>query len=300
MEPKPKPTHICVICGKEFKHKSSATNLYCSMECSREGIKRANAKNPKPKKTHTCVICGKEFIHRSGKKNLCCSSACAVEYTRRARTKPKEYKICQFCGRTFEVKRRDLQNIYCSHECQIGEKKARKVILDEEKRANKRAAAAERARQAERPAAINQVKNTIKRILKEKQKDINRTSECPECGKIFEAERASNSGKQYCSEGCRRKHDNRRRDRRLEKCSVVDWSITLTKLYQRDHGFCQLCGEPVDFNADPNSDEYPSIDHIIPISKGGDHTWENVQLAHRGCNTKKLDKIPPGSEILEA
>ena len=37
-------------------------------------------------------------------------------------------------------------------------------------------------------------------------------------------------------------------------------------------------------------DNYPSIDHIIPISKGGTHQWNNVQLAHRKCNRMKSNK----------
>ena len=37
--------------------------------------------------------------------------------------------------------------------------------------------------------------------------------------------------------------------------------------------------------------DYPTIDHIKPISKGGTHTWDNVQLAHFHCNSIKSDKI---------
>ncbi|WP_210434349.1 HNH endonuclease [Virgibacillus sp. SK37] len=38
-------------------------------------------------------------------------------------------------------------------------------------------------------------------------------------------------------------------------------------------------------------DDYPSIEHVIPISKGGTHTWDNVKLAHRKCNNLKSDKV---------
>jgi 5-methylcytosine-specific restriction endonuclease McrA len=34
---------------------------------------------------------------------------------------------------------------------------------------------------------------------------------------------------------------------------------------------------------------YPSIDHILPLSKGGAHTWDNIMLAHRQCNWLKGD-----------
>lgn len=32
---------------------------------------------------------------------------------------------------------------------------------------------------------------------------------------------------------------------------------------------------------------YPTIEHIIPISNGGVHSWDNVKLAHFRCNCKK-------------
>lgn len=74
-------------------------------------------------------------------------------------------------------------------------------------------------------------------------------------------------------------------------CGAPDLSITLTKLYMRDQGVCQICGRHIDFDCDSNSDYYPSIDHIIPISKGGEHQWDNVQLACRVCNTLKGAKL---------
>ena len=33
-----------------------------------------------------------------------------------------------------------------------------------------------------------------------------------------------------------------------------------------------------------------TIDHVVPRSKGGQHTWENVAAACRPCNFKKADK----------
>lgn len=38
--------------------------------------------------------------------------------------------------------------------------------------------------------------------------------------------------------------------------------------------------------------EYPSIDHVVPLSKGGTHTWDNVHLAHKRCNMVKGNKYP--------
>lgn len=55
---------------------------------------------------------------------------------------------------------------------------------------------------------------------------------------------------------------------------------------------CAICGRPVNFDKvfpDPWS---PTVDHIIPIIKGGDPaSLENLQLAHLQCNRMKSSKI---------
>lgn len=67
--------------------------------------------------------------------------------------------------------------------------------------------------------------------------------------------------------------------------------ITLSKLIKRDGGICQICGLPCFCGGDYLADLYPTIDHIVPLSKGGGHTWNNVQLAHRVCNINKSNMI---------
>jgi 5-methylcytosine-specific restriction endonuclease McrA len=40
-----------------------------------------------------------------------------------------------------------------------------------------------------------------------------------------------------------------------------------------------------------------SLDHRIPLSKGGSHTAENTQLAHLACNVRKSDHPMPNGVI---
>lgn len=73
-----------------------------------------------------------------------------------------------------------------------------------------------------------------------------------------------------------------------------DDSITLKKVCEKYHGVCQICGRKVNWNDIKNGHvrrDYPSVDHIVPLSKGGTHTWDNVQLAHMACNAGKCDKV---------
>ena len=54
-----------------------------------------------------------------------------------------------------------------------------------------------------------------------------------------------------------------------------------SSIYKRDDHKCQYCG----------STRSLTIDHIIPKSKGGQDTWENLVVACCSCNTKKGDKF---------
>ena len=53
-----------------------------------------------------------------------------------------------------------------------------------------------------------------------------------------------------------------------------------TRLWLKAIGRCALCHEPVDL-ADV------SIDHIKPLSKGGEHSHLNTQATHLACNVQK-------------
>ena len=85
--------------------------------------------------------------------------------------------------------------------------------------------------------------------------------------------------------------------RRLRiKTAMVDKDINLISLYDRDKGICHLCGAKCDLDDKEEIDgviicgnSYPSIDHVIPLAKGGLHSWDNVKLAHRLCNSIKAD-----------
>lgn len=71
---------------------------------------------------------------------------------------------------------------------------------------------------------------------------------------------------------------------------AVQEPYTRAEVFERDGWVCQLCGEPVDRELrapDPGS---ASIDHIVPLSLGGDDTPANVQLAHFSCNSGKCNR----------
>ena len=52
------------------------------------------------------------------------------------------------------------------------------------------------------------------------------------------------------------------------------------RVYSKDRGICGICGKPV------NRYEF-TIDHIIPLAKGGSNDEDNLQVAHEFCNKVK-------------
>jgi len=73
---------------------------------------------------------------------------------------------------------------------------------------------------------------------------------------------------------------NRQNYRARTEGADVEGGITIAALYDRDDGRCGIC------NGRVGSHE-ASIDHIEPITRGGSHTWDNVQLTHHKCNLRK-------------
>lgn len=136
------------------------------------------------------------------------------------------------------------------------------------------------------------------------QKFIPKLKKCRECGNEYMTEfRRGGIGLiEFCSEKCKeeattkvKQEQHRRKDikrrKRLAENGKVDYSITLRKVIQKFGLTCALCGKKVNTKVHSNHNDYPSIDHIIPVSKGGTHTWGNVQLAHRGCNSTKNNSL---------
>lgn len=68
--------------------------------------------------------------------------------------------------------------------------------------------------------------------------------------------------------------------------------ISLPKLAERDGWRCHLCGGKV-------TKATWSMDHLIPVSQGGAHSWENVSLAHLRCNQKRgTSRLPAQLRLL--
>ena len=73
-----------------------------------------------------------------------------------------------------------------------------------------------------------------------------------------------------------KRHDGAESFSRLEVLELSSWE-------------CHLCGDPIDPECEYPSPLYGTVDHVVPLSKGGTHTLCNVKAAHHICNSTKRD-----------
>jgi 5-methylcytosine-specific restriction endonuclease McrA len=61
------------------------------------------------------------------------------------------------------------------------------------------------------------------------------------------------------------------------------WRASLSRraVLVRDNFECQYCGRPAE-----------NVDHVVPKSRGGGHSWDNVVAACRLCNARKENRSP--------
>lgn len=81
-----------------------------------------------------------------------------------------------------------------------------------------------------------------------------------------------------------------RRRRRISEASMGP--VDLAALWDDCEGVCALCGELIDFDLAHPDRLSKSVDHIVPLSKGGTHEQSNLQWTHLVCNIRKGATVP--------
>lgn len=229
--------------------------------------------------THTCNICSGQYTSRRQSKY--CPS-CRPEAARR-RTKawkkkntnnytPKQVhqKLCATCQTVFVA---ELSwHKYCSKLCKDA--------------ANRQSASR---------------KAWIQRRQDEKRRQANKTFECIACHASFSAIHYREEPLKYCSPTCRQEYRkgtkkesasrrNYRAKVRAKKygCYICPKLTTdvLHKLLTSVEA-CNICGTDLVWASTTEDQNAKSLDHIIPLSKGGPHQLDNIQIVCHGCNIKK-------------
>lgn len=267
----------CKICDREIQLNLRSDAKYCSLTC-RDAAKVAQQVKEKRERRlllrsgRICAWCGDEIPANRTARAKYCSRDCSVErdaaVAHDRRSKAKANRSCQWCDDKIPDSR-PSHAIYCSRWCATDASNARKIADDKAMRAAIRAAS---------------------------------LKTCPECQGSFAPQFIVTQV--YCSRSCQEREASRRwaqvnpdsirsnkHIRRAREKSVQYEVFSASEIFERDRWICQICGHSVPRDTRHPDPLSPSLDHIIPISKGGPHIATNAQLAHLTCNLRKHDRI---------
>lgn len=269
----------CECCGAEFEVKQK-TQRFCSASCRRKG-ERVRAKDrgykrspDKPRYAFVCKHCGKEYQTAYADRNTYCSRECSFNDKERrcacgASLRESWSKqcdvclkihvcnsICIVCGIDFYSRQAGCR--YCSDEC---------------------------VKEGERRRAHDVSKQEFYARVTPKK--------CKECSCVFIPEYGTKR-RVYCSAKCLKKAMGRLKPRnhqqRAKKYGVEYRYFSDMTILKRDGWQCYICGcsTPKELRGTYENNA-PEIDHIIPLSKGGSHTKDNVRCCCRACNLAKTN-----------
>ena len=101
----------------------------------------------------------------------------------------------------------------------------------------------------------------------------------------------------HCSKQCSEWHRARtpaaklRNIRKNHRRRAATGNVKPAEVFERDRWRCQMCGRRVRITKRSHAKTRATIDHIVPISKGGANTFDNCQTACWPCNSAKRDSI---------
>lgn len=98
---------------------------------------------------------------------------------------------------------------------------------------------------------------------------------CPHCGNAVPVSNRAKS--KFCSAACSKEAHH------LNK-NLGRLGFVRAQIGERDNWTCRICRKPVDRSVRYPDSRSASLDHIIPVSRGGKHTFENLRISHLGCN----------------
>lgn len=264
-------TRVCANCEAQFKRdRKGQSTKYCQKCCEEAG---------------TCNHCGKIVKATPSSPKKFCSRACHAKH----KTVRVKSITCRYCKETKKrvVRKTGDAGLYCSDKCARKDRKERSI---------------------KRKAKLKEVKaesKALRSIAVKVRAWARRQDICLNCLKKYTKARYQ----RYCTELCRQeaealvreayKKSERGRElkaaykakRRALKATTSVEAVNPYEVFKRDSWLCHLCGLKTKKSLRGTSEDLaPELEHIVPLSKGGTHTLDNVACSCRKCNLSKGSK----------
>ena len=214
----------------------------------------------------------------------CCKGLCKTHYNRRfgaPDTDPKISVPCAYCGKACWKRRSQLRRYaqsYCSMRCVANG-------------VHGLTTGTTLTPFRPEPALARAIQSFDRAHYRSHRRQRTfRSGPCLICGTNF----TSLNLDRTCSASCQaihasdRKHAAKHR-RRARMRDAYRADVIRSDIWTRDKFTCQLCGHALDMGEAVPHPLAPTIDHIVPLARGGTHEPSNVQAAHFLCNAVKSD-----------
>ncbi len=316
-QPKSRDVYLCQLCGKEVKSINGKIQGLCSRCKQKEAqkTKRSVCQNcggpchfsakyctdcynkfgrgrleQKP-----CAICGEMFQPESRNRMYCGKSECSKigkQRTLDAKYGRKNYYVCLHCGEKYKAKKAEYDT-FCTREHYFAWRESNPILGPEPApdpmppceicgypviRRNAKTCHSQACKRA----------LYLRQVIANSDRDYS-PRPCKECGEVFTPE-YGDMRQAYCSTTCSDKRNGRiakaKRRARLRGATIE--SVDPFAVFRRDGWHCKLCGvlTPKQLRGTTNA-AAPEVDHIVPLSIGGAHSYANTQCLCRKCNQAK-------------
>jgi 5-methylcytosine-specific restriction endonuclease McrA len=266
------PDSKCLICGATFTPEAGHQR-YCNPPKKCRQIAQRKGESDRAVLSN-CTWCGKKFLpKRYYRKSLC--SEC---YAAGIRLKPWIDNKPSYRKRLARALRNPIVQL-CAvlgkiGQCEICGKKSFYVLCSRE-------------------CALENGRRRSFEWSKAKYAEQNKSYKCKECGILCTPEYGT-MRRTFCSIFCCEKYVRRTSKgmRRARMYAVEYEGVDPMLVFMRDGWKCQICKIKTPRSLRGTySDRAPELDHIIPLARGGSHTYKNTQCLCRRCNQKKSTAI---------
>lgn len=248
------PNKCCAICNGPLTQPKGGgrPRIYCSPYCKRKAagaMRRPNAEPWMPAAT-PCAVCGEQFVPFSSRNRYCSAVCRSVHYGWKTDPTRLYSRSCQNCQATFTT--RYSRKRTCSDKCraQMGNRRKRGVYFDEG---------------AEGRCFVYFRK-------------------CQDCGTDI---CTRHPGQGFCAQcvKARRSWTDAKKNHKRRGAGPIQ--VSRKHLIELRGNRCHICGKIINLQLSGLHPMGLTIDHLLPVSRGGTNEISNLHVAHRRCNVAR-------------